>query len=233
VLVGSLTSTAAIFKGRADKLPSLRLAMLRKQTHAALSAALALGMLSCSSRSDTQNFGTIDAWEASPGKAFDYAGCTEIAADLIVPVRTDNRRVAEALLVSSPIVALFELDVAALIGPESATATKLIAKRVEDLAAERQRVLTTRKGSWSLGDDIRLDKLRALGPSASSLSPYLVRGVVRHEATGSFSVRQCGNAVLVSHLSLGDKLPPASRVPVVVFLSHLPTQVYVGAGMAR
>ena len=61
--------------------------------------------------------------------------------------------------------------------------------------------------------------------------PYLLRGVVLNELTGSFSVLWADGTVVVLHVSLGRRPVPMRRRPIVAYLPAEPSQVFVGCSM--
>ena len=65
------------------------------------------------------------------------------------------------------------------------------------------------------------------------LKPYLVRGLYLYEGTGAFSVYFRDTTLWVAHGSLGKHAVPMKRRPLVVFLEHAPTKVYVSVWMAE
>jgi hypothetical protein len=64
--------------------------------------------------------------------------------------------------------------------------------------------------------------------------PFLVRGLLLNEGTGSFQVRVSPDArVHVHHGSLGRNSPPFTRQPLVICLSAQPLEVRVTSSMAE
>jgi hypothetical protein len=62
--------------------------------------------------------------------------------------------------------------------------------------------------------------------------PFLVRAVFGYGGTGRYRLERIGDALLVSHSSLGDELV-ASRSALVVNLEFSPTAVYSTVSIAR
>lgn len=161
--------------------------------------------------------------------------CYGIEGELVIPVAVARRSEAIALLEFSPIAPLDTVQAARFTGSEgqSLTAQKLVKDSIVRLTAEKERVLSTRTGSWA-GQEARLVQLERLETSSSlaMLQPFLVRGVAKNERTGGFGASWCGNDLVVAHLSLGAE-PPTMRIPIVVFLEKVPAGVYVTWAMAR
>jgi hypothetical protein len=65
------------------------------------------------------------------------------------------------------------------------------------------------------------------------LKPYLVRGLYLNEGTGAFSVCFRDTTLWVAHGSLGSHAVPMKRRPLVVFLEHAPTKVYVSVSITE
>ena len=60
----------------------------------------------------------------------------------------------------------------------------------------------------------------------SNSNPYLVRAVLGFRGTGSFSVQQSEDGLLVTHGSLGHSTPPPQNTALVVCLTSAPKAVY-------
>jgi len=67
----------------------------------------------------------------------------------------------------------------------------------------------------------------------SKSSPYLVRATLGFRATGSFSVQQSEDGLLVSHGSLGHSTPPPQNTALVVCLTSTPKAVYGSLSVAE
>lgn len=182
-----------------------------------------------------------ETWESIVQPETNPASCVKIDDALVLPVLSDKRADAITLLESVPYVALDEGRASSLTEqwtPKAnayVSATRLVAVTIA-LLEEREVLVTTKHvGGFSLADKNRLDGLRKLmqSQSLSKLMPYLVRGIVKNEWTGGFSAALCDGDLWISHLSLGVRVPPSRRVPVVVFLEKAPAHVYVKWGMAR
>jgi hypothetical protein len=76
-------------------------------------------------------------------------------------------------------------------------------------------------------DALQVEKLSGKKPVATDLKPYLVRGLAYFEQTGSFSVFEKGEAILVRHDSTGATIPDEKRTALIVFLANKPKAVYV------
>jgi hypothetical protein len=63
--------------------------------------------------------------------------------------------------------------------------------------------------------------------------PYLVRAVYLNKGTGAYSVFLRGKKLVVSHGSLGRSDVPMKRQALIVYLSALPTEVFVVCEMAE
>jgi hypothetical protein len=68
---------------------------------------------------------------------------------------------------------------------------------------------------------------------ANTPRPFLVRAIVKNEVAGRFDVTACADGLHVIHASLGQDIPPSTRLPIVVFLDRRPATVYVEWQMAR
>jgi hypothetical protein len=159
--------------------------------------------------------------------------CESIASALIIPISDRQRGEAITLLERSPIVPLAAEKASQLMESQYYSASKLVADRISQLEQERQTVLQTRKGSWSGAHEAKLVQLERLGknPALAGMAPYLVRAVAQNEATGMFSVRACGEDLVVGHLSLGAARIP-TKYPIIVFLDRAPQRAFVTSGTA-
>lgn len=174
-----------------------------------------------------------DPWEHRPPRNFDYKSCSTINQDLIVPVITAKRQKAVALLENVQIIPLDDENSSEFGGTQNSSASKLIGARIAQMERQRDLAINEHKGSWSRTSQMQLDELLALSRNLPALTAFLVRAVVKNEATGLFGAKLCGTSLFVSHLSLGDTVPKSTRVPILVFLDHSPSDVYVTTGMAR
>jgi len=174
-----------------------------------------------------------DDWEIAPPRSIDFKSCITINHALIIPVTGERRPLAMSMLSNSSIFALDEQQAKTLVGPEKASASAVVATAIVQLNVRRDRALSRHEGSWAKGREVQLDALEALRPTVGSLVPYLVRATAKHEATGQFHARTCGSSLLISHISLGDDVPPSIRVPIVVFLDDKPAQVFGSTGVAH
>jgi hypothetical protein len=76
-------------------------------------------------------------------------------------------------------------------------------------------------------DALEVEKLSGKKPMTADLRPYLVRGLAYFEQTGSFSVFEKAEAILVRHDSTGTTIPAEKRTALIVFLATEPKAVYV------
>lgn len=68
---------------------------------------------------------------------------------------------------------------------------------------------------------------------APGTKPYLVRGLLLNQATGSFAVYVLQDQIAVTHRSLGSSAAPMTRQPLVLQLEREPAQVHVTVSMAK
>jgi hypothetical protein len=174
-----------------------------------------------------------NSWETVVSQWPEPGACDEIDSIFVVPVRPTARESAITRLRDESAIPIDYPEVARLGFAEPPAETelryeRLLRQEIDSLHAERRRVLETRQGSWSRGDEARLGRLVDLAhePTAPLLAPFLVRAVVMHERTGTFHVRICGDGLWVHHGSLGAANPTAIRLPVVVYLARRPKAVY-------
>jgi hypothetical protein len=181
-------------------------------------------------------------WERESAKQRlpDRSLCSPIDRALIRPTIPSQRPAAISQLEKLPVMEIDEHRAAVLVeAPGSAetsdSATSVIGKAIAELQARKRRELVDHQGSWSLADQDRLDKLELLKKSAtlSTLRPFLVRAIAKYELTGGFDANNCGETLWIVHESLGKQTPASIPLPVVVFLSKPPTNVYVSWGMAE
>jgi hypothetical protein len=178
---------------------------------------------------------------ADPAEAINWAhpaprdrlhDCTSLDRSLTVAVPEAQREDAIRRLEKTAIVELDPTDARAVVelylGPKL-SATDLIKRAIAGLDDTRREALVQRRGSWTVKEQQRLDRLtKSLSdPGTSKLRPFLVRALVRNEATGMFFVQICGNELDVEHGALGAAGLPSRQVPLVVFLQDKPATVYV------
>ena len=75
-----------------------------------------------------------------------------------------------------------------------------------------------------------------IGEALSNLpgtKPYLTRGVYLNRGTGSFSVYNSGDQLVVHHGSLGSSAASMKRQPLVLQLEQRPGEVFVTCSMAQ
>jgi hypothetical protein len=178
----------------------------------------------------------LDSWEAADGaRRPALASCTEIPSALVVPLPEQARPAAITRLESVETVALDDAEAAGLLSlpPSSDHQGATLAARLVDEAIE-QVYQAQRTGDWSVAFPHRLDALEELARSGvtSRLRPFLVRAIAKIEHTGGFEVGLCGDTLQIVHGSLGHRVPPSTRVPLVVFLEHAPASLYVSWSMA-
>jgi hypothetical protein len=180
-----------------------------------------------------------DSWESDPTQLATNPSCVELDRSLVAPVPAVTRADAVAKLDKVSAVALNENETAAILdlksGVNEASARGRIKSAIAKLEEQKRLELEQRIGSWGPLDEERLAKLQNFGSSGlpAKLMPYLVRGIAKNEFTGGFYVTKCGYDIFVGQGSLGHSVPPSIRLPVIVFLDHLPTNVYVGWAMAE
>jgi hypothetical protein len=180
---------------------------------------------------------TPDSWEVSSAPLSQGIQCYGVETDLVIPVTHARRPQAVSLLESSQVVGLDGAEAAWFTGAnaQTLTASKLAIDALAVLNNERERVLSTRQGSWSGVQESRTVALERLiaSPRMATLQPFLVRGIAKNEGTGAFYASWCGDDLMISHLSLGAEPPPSTRLPVVVFLDRAPINVRVTWAMAK
>jgi hypothetical protein len=181
-----------------------------------------------------------DPWESKGIPPNDEAGCFELDRALIIPVPQDQRAEAIARLESVPALRLDDADAARFLHivqtqPRQGLVTNFVDKAIANLREQKRKELDERVGSWGPMEEERLTKLVALrdSPHLLDLKPYLVRAVAKNEFTGAFWVTSCDDAVFVMHGSLGHAIPQSQRLPIILFLDHLPKHVYISWAMAE
>ncbi len=199
-------------------------------------AKLVLGVSVFSSPAWSQNR-DVDSWIAEVPALPRDVSCHSIEQDLVVPVGKAARAEAVAMLVHLQFLPLKVSGVARFTGEsdsDGSAAAKVSAARAR-LEQEKEKVLGTRTGSWGGAQELRIVQLERLQSSArlADLRPFLVRGVAGYEFTGAYSVAWCGEDLSVTHVSLGDGIPPPIRLPVIVYLEKQPAHVHVGLAVAR
>lgn len=102
-------------------------------------------------------------------------------------------------------------------------ASKEYVAEVRDLERRRFVPLTQETAHYFTGDYYRCP---------SGKRPFLVRAVFAHGGTGNYTLHRCGNALLVSHASLGTTTI-YRRSALVVNLSFTPTDVYTAVSVAE
>lgn len=138
-----------------------------------------------------------------------------------------------ALLETTEIVRLSDAQAAAFIGAENSSAPKFVARLIARLEAQKASALGKSQGSWSVGAEMELRKLRHSQESASLLSPFLVRWVTP-ASNGTFQIGLCGDDLALLYVFSGA--PPTTRperTPVVAFLERMPRNVLVLSGKAK
>jgi hypothetical protein len=165
-------------------------------------------------------------------------GCNVIDAALIAPVPVAHRPEAIAELEN---VAITELDQGQMLtlldlpsDPSTSGASRINAA-IAILEEQRRIALEDRIGSWPRAYQERLDGLHHLDadPSTATLRPFLVRAVAKNEGSGAFSASACKDGLVIYHGSLGHWVPPSTRLPIVVFLDHVPARVFISWWMAE
>ncbi|NOW48158.1 hypothetical protein FHW96_004342 [Novosphingobium sp. SG751A] len=204
----------------------------------------ALAILLATGCSPAQSNSTAaDAWETrnstSPEKSAAFKDCEEIPRVLIQTVPNTARNKAIAMLDNISAIPMADRDAARLIefplkGRSSLSST-LVATEIAELNARKHQALDQNQGSWSLADSGELNSLSERYESGiyRTSRPYLVRAVAKNEKTGRFFVSACKDDLYIEHGSLGHSIPPSIRVPLVVFLSHPPSKVFVGWNIAE
>lgn len=177
-----------------------------------------------------------DSWERSTVSK-PKPPCQLIDQVLIVPVIKDKRADAIILLEQHPVISLNESSASKLTGAEesSISAGSLIRAEIDRMQKKRDLQLNERVGGWSAAEENRLHDLLVLSqsPTLSMLSPFLVRAIAKNEFTGGFGASICGSILCISHFSLGNSTPKSIRLPVVIFLSSPPKDVYLTWRMAQ
>lgn len=180
-----------------------------------------------------------DSWEDSGAPLADSQGCSLIPPPLIHVVSLSYRYQSIATLAETSIVKLTEAEAARLMGGggqiAASSATGLVASFLDEMRARKRRARVERRDSWSIADEGELAALSARYAAAEfrPFKPYLVRAVAKHEGTGAFSADMCGRSLHIQHGSLGRTTPPSTRVPLVIFLSQQPTQVFATWSIAE
>lgn len=70
-------------------------------------------------------------------------------------------------------------------------------------------------------------------PEKLGREPFLLRGLVLNERSGSYQVFERDGDILVHHVSMGRKPLPMRRRPLVAFLTREPKEVYVSVALVE
>jgi hypothetical protein len=108
------------------------------------------------------------------------------------------------------------------------------AQKLEDMARRSpvDNAILDNKQWEAMARELRAD-IETLQRAFGRLKPYLVRGVVGFEGTGSFTGYVQGKELWIIHGSLGRGAPTLRRRPVVVLLEEQPATVHVWASVAE
>ena len=169
-----------------------------------------------------------DLWEGLPISPAEMKLCHPVPRQLVVPVSNARRPEAMPLLAHDEAITLTDVQAASLIEqtvPTGGLAGRLIDQAVTDLNA--------RGGGFSTKDELADLDLFRTEHRLSALRPYLTRAIAKFEGTGAFTADDCGAVLNIIHGSLGHSTPPSTRVPVVVFLDHLPKRVHAAWSIAE
>lgn len=165
-----------------------------------------------------------------------------LPAELVKTVVKAKNDKALRLLGKSSVIELNLREAEDLVGLASIMPDRLVLAAYADFKAMAEKKEETAKNPLFSSDMKKsmLDEARRYQDYAAKIKgwsgrvkPYLVRGLVLNEETGNFTVYQIDNNVWVYHASLGEKMPPTKKRPLVLFLNSKPQNVYVGVGMDR
>jgi hypothetical protein len=166
----------------------------------------------------------------------------EIHRERILPVPSGHAKDAVAMLQAKSSVPLSLPEAAKLLEVASIDPDALLEQAAQKEDAEADKRERVSKDPFFAGDTAEKMKQwakehRQTAAQARSLKgktkPYLVRGLVLSEGTGSFSACLKDPTLWVYHGCLGRHAVPMKRQPVVVFLEQEPKTVYVDVSMAE
>jgi len=195
-----------------------------------------LSIVGCSN--DHHAFTSRDSW---------YTGCSqplseenEIPRQLINIVPTKNRKQAISTLETVPLLPLSLKTAKKLLDVEALDPDATLEQAAQEAEAEaikREKLLkdpffASNSGIKAFAKLNRQKAVKARGLKGK-LKPYLIRGLLLNEGTGSFSVYVIDSTICVYHGSLGKHAVPMDRRPLVVFLAHEPKTVFVDVSMAE
>lgn len=172
------------------------------------------------------------------------AQCFDLGARM-VEVRGSAREQAVAMLETDPFVPLTTEQVRALVPDRVLIPWQLAEAEAKDHDKKASENEANLANAERLGTALSPDasyyamaatKERYLAAynrwAGKQLKPYLVRGVLLNEFTGSFGARECGSTVWVGHSSLGRNWPTPQRRALIVFLLSEPRHLIVTTSMA-
>lgn len=166
----------------------------------------------------------------------------EVPQPLVLPVPESNTDSAVSMLKSESVVALTMQQAQSLLGVKELNPDSLLERAAKD--ADVQAEKREKKSQMPAFEGDTADRMKELASEhrqtatkarglKRKLRPYLVRGLYLNEGTGAFSVYFRDTTLWVVHGSLGKHAVPMKRRPLVVFLEHVPTKVYVSVRMAE
>ncbi len=161
---------------------------------------------------------------------------------LVLPIPDSKTDSATSMLKSESVVALTMQQVQTLLGVKEPNPDSLLERAAKDADAQAEKREKESQMPAFAGDTA--DRMKELASEhrqtaaktrglKGKLKPYLVRGLYLNEGTGAFSVYVRDTTLWVVHGSLGKHAVPMKRRPLVVFLEHVPTKVYVSVRMAE
>lgn len=213
---------------------------------AIVSFAISLGCLTgCSGASAEQNRypdpALADSWERRDpdGSFYTRQDCQLVDEAWILPVTKPLRTAAIVELEDVDSIPLSDEEAARWAGiqyrSDIALAVQLMEESIVEYEEDKRSAYEDRVGSFSLRDEEILEQKRETVAQGldRKVNPFLVRGVLKNEYTGSFDAALCPSGLSLSHFSLGRSEPPTKRVPVVVFLLREPEAVFPSWGMAE
>jgi len=166
----------------------------------------------------------------------------EVPQPLVLPVPHSNTDSAVSMLKSASVVALNMQQAQTLLGVKELNPDSLLERAAKDADAQAEKREKESQIPFFAGDTAEKMKQWAREHRQTAaktrslkgkLKPYLVRGVYLNEGTGAFYVYFRDTTLWVAHCCLGKHAVPMKRRPLIVFLEHAPTKVYVSVGMAE